>query len=122
MSATESWPLLRRQSKAVSNILRQCYGDPDAVTDELVNYILKPGLEPGAVKVGRFDRFRFDAYPFVAAAAGRVPRGRLEVPAPSSPSEVLTRGLIGRVFVGAIESSCLFPDVSPPLGHPVSWG
>lgn len=39
-----------RQSKAVSNILKQCYGDPDAVTDELVNYILKPGLEPGAVK------------------------------------------------------------------------
>ncbi|CAM9602744.1 unnamed protein product [Ascophyllum nodosum] len=37
--------------KAVSNILKQCYGDPDQVTDELVDCILTPGLEPGAVKV-----------------------------------------------------------------------
>ncbi|CAN0100376.1 unnamed protein product, partial [Sphacelaria rigidula] len=39
------------KAKAVSNILKQCYGDPDQVTDELVDCILTPGLEPGAVKV-----------------------------------------------------------------------
>lgn len=26
-------------------MLRECYGDKDAVTDELVDFILKPGLE-----------------------------------------------------------------------------
>ncbi|CAN0084889.1 unnamed protein product, partial [Scytosiphon promiscuus] len=37
--------------EAVSNILKQCYGNPDRVTDELVKCILTPGLEAGAVKV-----------------------------------------------------------------------
>ena len=32
-------------------MLRQCYGDPDAVTDELVQLILRPGLEPGSADV-----------------------------------------------------------------------
>mmetsp|Transcript_2598 Transcript_2598/g.3531 ORF Transcript_2598/g.3531 Transcript_2598/m.3531 type:complete len:337 (-) Transcript_2598:28-1038(-) len=36
---------------AVRSILRQCYGDPNTVTDELVDVILKPGLEPNASKV-----------------------------------------------------------------------
>jgi hypothetical protein len=35
----------------VRNILREAYGDKSAVTDELVEVILKPGLEPGAVRV-----------------------------------------------------------------------
>ena len=39
------------QPKAVRNILEQAYHDPDAVTDELVDLILKPGLEPGALHV-----------------------------------------------------------------------
>ncbi|GBF88496.1 hypothetical protein Rsub_01209 [Raphidocelis subcapitata] len=39
------------QPKAVKNVLRQCYARKEAVTDELVDYILKPGLEPGAVDV-----------------------------------------------------------------------
>lgn len=33
------------QLQAVRNVLRECYGDKDAVTDELVDFILKPGLE-----------------------------------------------------------------------------
>ncbi|CAI5473765.1 unnamed protein product [Closterium sp. Yama58-4] len=37
--------------RAVRNVLRQCYGDPATVTDELVDLILKPGLQPGAVDV-----------------------------------------------------------------------
>jgi hypothetical protein len=35
----------------VKNILRQCYGDKSAVTDELVSDILTPGLQPGAAAV-----------------------------------------------------------------------
>ena len=30
--------------QAVRNILRECYGNKDAVDEELVNAILKPGL------------------------------------------------------------------------------
>lgn len=37
--------------KSVGNVLRQCYAEPSAVTDELVDCILKPGLQPGAVDV-----------------------------------------------------------------------
>jgi len=37
--------------QAVSNILKECYSDASAVTPELVDAILKPGLEPGAVDV-----------------------------------------------------------------------
>jgi len=37
--------------RAVGNILRQCYGDPAAVTDATVDAILAPGLEPGAAAV-----------------------------------------------------------------------
>ncbi|KAI8464386.1 MAG: Alpha/Beta hydrolase protein [Monoraphidium minutum] len=37
--------------QAVKNILRQCYARKDAVTDELVECILNPGLQPGAAEV-----------------------------------------------------------------------
>ncbi|XP_010535924.1 PREDICTED: pheophytinase, chloroplastic [Tarenaya hassleriana] len=37
--------------ESVRNILRQCYHDRTQVTDELVEAILRPGLEPGAVDV-----------------------------------------------------------------------
>lgn len=37
--------------KSVRNILCQCYYDTSKVTDELVEKILLPGLEPGAVDV-----------------------------------------------------------------------
>ena len=33
------------------SVLREAYGDPTAVTDELVECILKPGLQPGAAEV-----------------------------------------------------------------------
>jgi pimeloyl-ACP methyl ester carboxylesterase len=38
-------------ANGVKNVLEQCYCNPEAVTDELVACILKPGLEPGAVDV-----------------------------------------------------------------------
>jgi pimeloyl-ACP methyl ester carboxylesterase len=38
-------------ANGVKSVLKQCYCNPDAVTDELVDCILKPGLEPGAVDV-----------------------------------------------------------------------
>ena len=37
--------------QTVSKILKEAYGDPSAVDDELVDAILKPGLEPGATQV-----------------------------------------------------------------------
>lgn len=37
--------------EAVKKILRECYYDVSAVTDELVEKILTPGLQPGAVDV-----------------------------------------------------------------------
>eukprot|EP00892_Ulva_mutabilis_P011250 jgi/Ulvmu1/8498/UM044_0032.1 len=37
--------------QAIKNVLSQAYGDASAVNDELVDCILKPGLQPGAVKV-----------------------------------------------------------------------
>lgn len=37
--------------KAVKNVLCQAYHDESAVTEELVDCILKPGLEPGALDV-----------------------------------------------------------------------
>ena len=35
----------------MGNILRECYADPSRVDDQLVDLILKPGLQPGAVDV-----------------------------------------------------------------------
>lgn len=37
--------------RTVANILRQAYGRKEAVTDELVQAILRPGLQPGAASV-----------------------------------------------------------------------
>eukprot|EP00967_Tisochrysis_lutea_P018996 scaffold21561_cov16-Tisochrysis_lutea.AAC.1 len=37
--------------QAVRNVLTQAYGRKEAVTDELVEAILQPGLAPGAVDV-----------------------------------------------------------------------
>ena len=39
------------QANAVRSVLREAYGDPATVTDELVDCILKPGLQPGAAAV-----------------------------------------------------------------------
>jgi pimeloyl-ACP methyl ester carboxylesterase len=39
------------QPQTVKNILRQAYGVKEAVTDELVDLILAPGLQPGAARV-----------------------------------------------------------------------
>jgi pimeloyl-ACP methyl ester carboxylesterase len=36
---------------SVKNVLQQCYGDKSAVDDELIDVILKPGLQLGAVDV-----------------------------------------------------------------------
>ena len=37
--------------QTVRNVLMEAYGRKEAVTDELVDVILKPGLQPGAVDV-----------------------------------------------------------------------
>ncbi|KAK9802832.1 hypothetical protein WJX73_004149 [Symbiochloris irregularis] len=39
-------------SKAVTKVLKQCYGEnKDAVSEELVKYLVDPGLQPGAARV-----------------------------------------------------------------------
>jgi pimeloyl-ACP methyl ester carboxylesterase len=37
--------------KTLQGVLKQAYSDPTAVTDELVDVILRPGLQPGALDV-----------------------------------------------------------------------
>ncbi len=56
--------------QSVGNVLRQCYHDPAAVTDELVDCILKPGLLPGAVDV---------FLDFISYVGGPLPEELLEV-------------------------------------------
>lgn len=56
--------------QGVRNVLRQCYGDPAAVTDELVDMILKPGLQPGAVAV---------FLDFISYSSGPLPEEQLKV-------------------------------------------
>jgi pimeloyl-ACP methyl ester carboxylesterase len=53
----------------VRNVLRQCYSDPSAVTDELVDIILNPGLEHGAVDV---------FLDFISYSGGPLPEKQLE--------------------------------------------
>lgn len=57
------------QPQTVKNVLRQCYANKDAVTDELVECILKPGLQPGAVDV---------FLDFISYSGGPLPEDLLE--------------------------------------------
>jgi pimeloyl-ACP methyl ester carboxylesterase len=61
---------------AVSNILKQAYCDGSAVTDELVDAILQPGLQPGAAKVF-LDFISYSGGPLPEALLAALPR---EVP------------------------------------------
>ena len=55
--------------QAVQNVLRQAYCDPAQVTDELVECILRPGLEPGASAV---------FLDFISYSSGPLPERQLE--------------------------------------------
>jgi pimeloyl-ACP methyl ester carboxylesterase len=62
--------------KGVKSILSQCYHKSSAVTDELVDMILKPGLEPNAVHV---------FLDFISYSSGPLPEEQLKVcPVPVS--------------------------------------
>lgn len=54
----------------MKSVLQQCYGDPAAVTDELVEAILTPGLQPGAVDV---------FLDFISYSSGPLPEELLQV-------------------------------------------
>lgn len=56
--------------QGVRSVLQQCYGDPAAVTDELVDLILSPGLQPGAVDV---------FLDFISYSWGPLPEQQLQV-------------------------------------------
>lgn len=62
--------------QGVKNVLRQCYHDTSAVTDELVECILRPGLEPNAVNV---------FLDFISYSTGPLPEEQLAAcPVPAS--------------------------------------
>ena len=62
--------------QGVRNVLRQCYCSKDAVSDELVQAILKPGLEDGAVHV---------FLDFISYSSGPLPEHQLaQCPVPVS--------------------------------------
>lgn len=63
-------PNIECHAQAVGNVLRQCYADPAAVTDELVDCILKPGLQPGAAEV---------FLDFISYSGGPLPEQQLQV-------------------------------------------
>jgi len=64
------------QARTVKNILGQAYGRKDAVTDELVECILQPGLQPGAVRVFLdFISYSFGPLPEDLIARSPVPVG-----------------------------------------------
>ncbi len=58
------------RNTGVKSVLQQCYGDPAAVDDELVDIILTPGLQPGAVDV---------FLDFISYSSGPLPEQQLEV-------------------------------------------
>ena len=62
--------------EGVRNVLQQCYHDTETVTDELVDVILTPGLDPGAVHV---------FLDFISYSSGPLPEKQLEIcPVPVS--------------------------------------
>ena len=81
-------------TKGVGNVLRQCYHDASAVTDELVDYILRPGLEPNAVRVF-LDFISYSGYVvfFLSSSSSLVPR-TLVLTRSHSFSLVLSRSLV----------------------------
>ncbi|WIA19379.1 hypothetical protein OEZ85_004004 [Tetradesmus obliquus] len=66
--------------RTVKNILCQAYADDSAVTDELVDAILKPGLQPGAVDV---------FLDFISYSGGPLPEQLLAATPPSVPVSIL---------------------------------
>lgn len=55
----------------VKSILQECYGDSEAVTDELVDYILKPGLQVFPAQMAGCWQSRVLAGPSVKLRAAR---------------------------------------------------
>eukprot|EP00878_Enallax_costatus_P002483 GHUV01002663.1.p1 GENE.GHUV01002663.1~~GHUV01002663.1.p1 ORF type:complete len:406 (+),score=72.01 GHUV01002663.1:129-1220(+) len=66
--------------RTVKNILCQAYANDTAVTDELVDCILKPGLQPGAVDV---------FLDFISYSGGPLPERLLEQMPPGVPVSIL---------------------------------
>ena len=63
-------PAFHCSPAGVRQVLQQCYGDAAAVDDELVDIILNPGLQPGAVDV---------FLDFISYSSGPLPEQQLEV-------------------------------------------
>ena len=97
----------------MKNILKEAYGNPEAVTDELVECILKPGLQPGAAEV---------FLDFISYSGGPLPEELL----PKMPKEVPVRIVWGQAdpwepvkdgrAYGEFESVDRFIEL-PGVGH-----
>ena len=97
----------------VRQVLQQCYGDPAAVDDELVDIILNPGLQPGAV---------FVFLDFISYSSGPLPEQQLEVgPAGGAGSQKLPRRSVAcpASQPQAASASCVHRNglQHPPLHH-----
>ena len=101
------------RAETVKNILKEAYGNPEAVTDELVECILKPGLQPGAAEV---------FLDFISYSGGPLPEELL----PKMPKEVPVRIVWGQAdpwepvkdgrAYGEFESVDRFIEL-PGVGH-----
>jgi pimeloyl-ACP methyl ester carboxylesterase len=68
------------RAETVKNVLREAYADSNAVTDELVECILKPGLQPGAAEV---------FLDFISYSGGPLPEDLLPKVAETTPVRIL---------------------------------
>ena len=68
------------RAETVRNVLREAYGDPETVTDELVECILKPGLQEGAAEV---------FLDFISYSGGPLPEDLLPRVADETPVRIL---------------------------------
>jgi pimeloyl-ACP methyl ester carboxylesterase len=68
------------RAETVKNVLREAYADSNAVTDELVECILKPGLQPGAAEV---------FLDFISYSGGPLPEDLLPKIAETTPVRIL---------------------------------
>lgn len=97
--------------KGVKNVLQQCYCDKATVTDELVDVILKPGLQDGAVDVF-LDFISFSSGPLPEEQMARCPVPVSVVWGDADPWEKVEWG---RAFQ---EYSCVEEFIElPGVGH-----
>eukprot|EP00199_Chlamydomonas_sp_CCMP681_P001899 CAMPEP_0119102830 /NCGR_PEP_ID=MMETSP1180-20130426/1445_1 /TAXON_ID=3052 ORGANISM="Chlamydomonas cf sp, Strain CCMP681" /NCGR_SAMPLE_ID=MMETSP1180 /ASSEMBLY_ACC=CAM_ASM_000741 /LENGTH=370 /DNA_ID=CAMNT_0007087191 /DNA_START=6 /DNA_END=1118 /DNA_ORIENTATION=+ len=100
------------KAQTVKSILQQAYGDKSAVTDELVDCILTPGLRPGATAV---------FLDFISYSSGPLPEDLIAAsPCPVSiiwgESDPWEDVVLGRKLFASLPPVCEFITL-PGVGH-----